>query len=302
MKNINKFLIVALILGFASSCNESINPTTGDAKSGGLLNPLSTSLNYVVGSGDTYTVAFEVAQGKNTTSKVEVYKSFYSVTEEAWSNEILEQTITISNNVTHVNVDFTQDYAQLIAGLQLNGADLPSSDGLLSIGDFWNFRLVSTVSNGTTVESFNKVKLAVSTRFAGTYKVLASSYTRIGVPSGDWNGDLVTVESIDAKTYRQLGWAFWLDGNELFFQVDGSNNITIPAEWDGTAQSGNGNPLMTCLTDPGDMTNANCGDADNYTVTLDNVNGKDIITMSFGYYTAGSGPREFYQKMEKVVN
>ena len=50
------------------------------------------------------------------------------------------------------------------------------------------------------------------------------------------------------------------------------------------------------------MTNARCGDADHNTVLLDNVNGKDIITMSFGYYTAGSGPREFYQQMEKVVN
>jgi hypothetical protein len=302
MKYIYKFLIIAIAVGFSTSCNESVNPWTGDSLSGGLINPVSSSLNYVVGSGATYSVPFEVEQGPNTTSQVEVYKSFYSVTDGVWSNEVLESTITISDNVTHVNADFSIDYAQLISGLKVAGIDLPTSDTQLTIGDYWNFRLVSTVSNGSTVESRNKVKLAVSTRFAGTYKVLASSYYRIGVDGGDWNGDMVSVESIDAQTYRQLGWAHWLDGNELFFQVDGNNDITIPAEWNGTAQTGNGNPLMTCASDPGDMTNARCGDADNYTVLLDNVNGKDIITMSFGYYTAGSGPREFYQQMEKVVN
>ena len=302
MKYIYKFLIIAIAIGFTTSCNESVNPMTGDSLSGGLLNPVSTSLNYVVGSGDTYNVPFEVEQGANFTTQVEVYKSFFSVADGVWSNEVLESTISISDQVTHVNADFAIDYPALISGLKVGGVDLPASDTELTIGDFWNFRLVSTVSNGSTVESRNKVKLAVSTRFAGTYKVIASSYYRIGVDNGNWNGDLVTVESIDAVTYRQLGWAFWLDGNELFFQVDANNDITIPLEWDGVGQTGNGSPLILCETDPGDMTNARCGDTDHNTVLLDNVNGKDIITMSFGYYTAGSGPREFYQQMEKVVN
>ncbi len=319
MKNINKFLVIALVLGFASSCNESVNPLTEDAKTGGLLNPLSTSLNYVVGSGAIYTIAFEVEQGHNATTSVDVFKSFYKVpvawsdpedpdheTADSipgmWSNEVLDRTISISNNATHVNTDFSSDYAQLITGLQVDGSDLPADDGQLAIGDFWNFRFVSTVTNGTSVESFNKVKVAVSTRFAGTYTVLDSEYIRIGVPSGDWNGDLVLVESIDAKTYRQIGWAFWTDGNELFFQVDGNNDIFMPEEWNGVAQTGNGNPLITCETDPVDMSNARCDEPDHNTILLDDVEGKDIITMSFGYYTSGSGPREFYQKMEKVVN
>ena len=47
------------------------------------------------------------------------------------------------------------------------------------------------------------------------------------------------------------------------------------------------------------MTNVNCGNS-NF-VTRDNVNGKDKLTMSFGYLNASTGPREFYQVMEKIV-
>lgn len=47
------------------------------------------------------------------------------------------------------------------------------------------------------------------------------------------------------------------------------------------------------------MTHVNCGNS-NF-VVRDNVDGKDKLYMSFGYYTTGSGPREFYQVMEKIV-
>jgi hypothetical protein len=47
------------------------------------------------------------------------------------------------------------------------------------------------------------------------------------------------------------------------------------------------------------MTNVNCGNS-NYVINND-VNGKDRLVMSIGYYTSGSGPREFYQVLEKIV-
>lgn len=300
MKNINKFLIVALILGFASSCNESINPTTGDALSGGLVIPLSASNNYVVGNNATYVVPFEVSQGKNTTTSVEVYKSFFSVSDDAWSNEVLERTITISNATTHVNSDFTIDYSQLINGLQVAGSPIPSDDALLTIGDFWNFRLVSKVTNGSSVESITKVKLSVSTRFAGTYDVVESTYYHPVGDQGGWNGQVRNIESVDAVTYLMTDIGPWIGEptNFFYFTVDANDVITVPKEYNGETQLIWGaDELAIC--DAGETPNivakhGSCGNR----ITRDDVDGHDQVEIAYGYIRS-SGTREFFERIIK---
>lgn len=301
MKYIYKFLMIAIAFGFASSCNESVNPMTEDSLSGGLLAPISASLNYVVGNNATYDIPFEVKQGKNTTNTVEVYRSFYSVADDIWSNEVLESTITISNTQTHVNSDFSIDYAGLIDGLLVGGNPIPADDGLLTIGDFWNFRLVSKVSNGSSVETNTKVKLSVSTRFAGNYDVVESAYLHpTAGDQGGWNGQLRVIESVDAVTYLMTDIGPWVGEptNFFYFTVDASDVIDVPKEYKGSTQLIWGaDDIAIC--DAGETPNViakygTCGNK----VTRDDVNGKDQIEISYGYIRT-SGTREFYERVIK---
>ena len=109
------------------------------------------------------------------------------------------------------------------------------------------------------------------------------------------------IESVDATTYRVVEYFGAFNGNEYYFQIDENDKITYPAETpDGDAQTGNGEPMTTCALNPGDLTNVPCG-ADTNIVIRDDVSGKDRLVMTFGYFTGGSGPREFYQVLEKIV-
>ena len=301
MKYLYKFLMIAIAIGFVTSCNESENPWTGDALSGGLVIPVSASNNYVVGNNATYNVPFEVQQGNNTTSAVEVYKSFYSVADETWSNEVLESTIAISNNKTHVNSDFSIDYAGLTNGLLVNGNPIPADDGQLTIGDFWNFRLVSTVSNGSSVESNQKVKLAVSTRFAGNYDVIESAYLHpTAGDQGGWNGQLRVIESIDAVTYKMTDIGPWVGEptNFFFFTVDASDVIDVPKEYKGSTQLIWGaDDIAICAAGETPNVVAKYGGCGNK-VTRDDVDGHDQIEIAYGYIRS-SGTREFFERIVK---
>jgi hypothetical protein len=57
---------------------------------------------------------------------------------------------------------------------------------------------------------------------------------------------------------------------------------------------------MTCSINNG-FTVLTC----NNTTSLaepDDVNGKDVLNLTVGYLTAGSGPREFFEKLVKKVD
>ncbi len=108
------------------------------------------------------------------------------------------------------------------------------------------------------------------------------------------------IQSVDAITYKVLEYMGPFDGNEWYFQVDPVTlDITYPAEWNGVAQTGNGNPFIDCTTNPADF--AAMGLDCINKVVLDDVNGKDKLFMTYGYYTTGSGPRTFYHELEKIV-
>lgn len=303
-KILNIFILSVFMM--AISCNKSEDLVTGNAAEGGLLETSSTALMYVVGSTGTYSFDLFVNQSKNSATNVSsilIYKSFYSqdTAKGGWSNEVLAETITISNSESHYVNTSEYTFANLIEGLTIDGEAIPNTDTKLNIGDFWRFRVVSQLSNGKAYEQAFKVDLTVSTRYAGEYKTIEAEYFRLGVltyTTADWPA-VIVIQSIDAITYKQLEYWGPFDGNQLYFQIDVDGNITYPAEWDGVAQTGNGQPLITCTTNPGDMTEVRC-DESNY-VQNDDVNGKDRLYMSFGYYTSGSGPRAFYQALEKIV-
>lgn len=278
----------------------------GSVKEGGLMDILTPSINYVVGSTGTYSFSYKVYQGATKATKVSYYKSFYSVADDTvggspWSNEVFVESVDITNELTHQLTSTGYSYADLISGLTLNGNALPASDANLNIGDAFYFRIVTEIDNGREVEQAVKVKMTVSTRYAGKYKTTKAEYYRLGVltyTEKDWPAE-ISIESVDAITYKMVEYLGPFDGNTLYFQIDAAGKITYPAKWAGADQILNDNPIITCADNPGDMVSVHCGESDK--VVNDDVNGKDKLYMSIGYYTAGSGPREFYQVLEKIV-
>lgn len=317
MKKIFKYIcITALVITF--SCNESEDLVTANATEGGLLEPVSTSVNYVVGQPEgPYAMSFLVRQGDVKTTQVKLYKSFtttvkYKETVDGIevekqktfvSNEVLAETIDIAemNSNHYINSsDFT--FTELLDGLQIESlaggpAPLPANDGDYQIGDKWVFRVESVLEDGRVTRQAVPVNVAVSTRYAGTYKPVIAEYYRIGVFTTDISGwpSEVLIESVDATTYRIVEYWGPFSANEVLFQIINGQISYVEN------QVFNNQPMITCESNATDFVpQAHCGDT-NFVIN-DDVTGKDRLVMTSGYFTPGSGPRVFYQVLEKVVN
>lgn len=306
MKKI-KFLVLSVLVmsAFMSCVDDDNDELTGGALTGGLVNLTNPSVGYVVGNNATYTLFGTVLQTTNATTNIDVYKSFTSVT-DGTSEEVFHTSIPISNTTPGETADFSFSvtYEDLIAGLTLNGSPLPASDGELNIGDGWTIRFLSTTSDGGEVMNSSTALISVGTRFAGKYATVEALYYRINVltyTEADWP-DVTEIQSVDATTYRVVEYFGAFNGNEWYFQIDENDKISYPDETpDGDAQTGNGQPLVTCQSNPSYFADDGlpCG-ADANVVVRDDVAGKDRLYMTYGYFTSGSGPRTFWQVMEKI--
>ena len=328
MKKLLYIMLLAITPFFFIQCDSEDDLVTENAKEGGLFEALTPYLNYVVGDGKAYSFSFQVYQSPDIkATSVEIYKSCFKVAvawsdpgdlthttadsiPAIWSNEVLQETITITNDENHVISTTALDYAALIADLTIDGDPLPASDGEMRIGDYFNFRIVTKLDDGRTVEQSIQNTLTVSTRFAGTYKSIGGAYYHPDYNpapylSDLWLGETVIIFSIDAMTYRWEEWGIlsgW-SGNVLYFQINPSTGkITYPEKWAGADQILNNLPLLTAERTPGSLTYAIPAAGTNIdTAIKDDVEGKDQLNMVFGYLGA-SGSREFFILLEKVVN
>jgi hypothetical protein len=309
MKTLKIISILFLSLITFQACNDddlNVDNLDGDFLEGGLLDIKNTAMNYVVGNTGPYTATVRVFQGDIKTTSIRIAKTFHSG--NAVSNTVDNfKTITISDTNQNSSFSFDFTFSGLIEGLSIGGNALPSNDGDYTIGDYWELEYYSTTSDGVEYRNYATTQAAVSTRFAGQYKVLKGEYFRIGADNGGgamWTGDDVSIKSIDAKTYQWAEWGIlsgWAD-NVLYFQIDPATlKITYPEEWNGVAQLLNGQPLMTLLTNASDLTNVSPKTSTPDIAVL-NANGADTLDMVYGYYTGGSGPREFYHLLEKIVD
>lgn len=307
MKKFKLYSLALLVLAGLFSCEKDSDALTGGAETGGLLTVNSGLVGYVVGNGNDfkYPAKVTVFQGDVLTTKIEIYKSFTTVA-GVKSNEVLFRTIDIPATPQNQIIDFNVTYNELKAGLTVAGQPLPTADNLLQIGDAWTLRYVTTTSEGAVHNNSKTTKVAVGTRFAGTYRVIDSNYWRLGVSNGGWNGDLRVIESVDATTYRFVDYAgpFQAATNTHYFTIDAAGVVNTPQTYKGTVQLLNGWPLINCASNPIDM-KLSCGYAGpQNTVTKDDVTNKDRIYRTYGYYTGSgaTGPREFYEALERVVN
>jgi hypothetical protein len=310
MKKIKYILILLLAFAGMTSCEEENDLLTEDKNVGGLVRINDELVGYVVGNGNTYkyTASFSVFQSEVKTEKIDIYKSFTN-TDGKKSNEVLFRTINLSTSGsgTREVKEITFTYDELIADLKIEGGPIPSDDTKLNIGDAWTLRYVSKITTGKFHTNYKSTKVSVGTRFAGKYRVLDAQYYRIGVIRPDvtdpFIGKTINIESINSTLYRLNEYFGPFDSatekNELYFTIDPTDKITYPSNKpDGSGQTGNSQPLMTCESQPNEMTNVKC--ATSNFVTRDDISGKDKLTMSFGYLNAPGAPREFYQVLQKL--
>ncbi len=300
MKRINYLFIFTLMGICLFSCKEDDNIDT-NAVRGGLVEVSNPLVNYVVGDGATYTASLKVYQGEVKTTSVDVYKQFTGAL--GTSNRALLTTIPITAGGTgFASFDFT--YQDLIAGLTIGGAALPTSDAMLSIGDEFTLSYESSTSEGNLHLNRGTTSVAVSTRFAGIYTTVASLYVHpTAGPQGGWNGETVTIKSVDATTYQILAnGPFTTDqdpDNEFYFTVDPVTLvIDIPKNYNGEIQTvWSADEVANCVNDAALLPDVNCGTSN--IAIKDDVNGNDKLIMSHGYIRS-SGTRQFYYELVKM--
>lgn len=307
-------LTVATVVSCIDDDNDEL---TGGAITGGLVSLDKELISYVVGSGVSYSSTGNILQGSTQTNKVEVYNQLnYQVFLTALdgsdsivtrqTNKVLLESIDFNDVSAGSRTNFSLSFAyeDLIRGLtKEDGSSLPANDGDLSVGDFWELTYDSTTSKGNTNTNSKRTKVAIGTRYAGVYTVVESAYWNSGnLIGGDWNGDEVIIESVNATIYRHKGLAYW-DDNEYYFTVDNTTGVITVLDKDllDSDNTLNGSPIMTCTGGTGAFESIVC---DNSTskATPDDINGEDRLEFTVGYFRGVGATREFNEKLIKKVD
>lgn len=302
-----RYLMVVFTL-FALSCEEEreIEYPVSEAVTQQITDPFLQIKTSVIGfqaGTPSYDLEFNVINGLKNVSQVNVYSTFTDATTGQTSNEVLLKSYPVTGSTRNILTD-ELTYADLKAGLTLNGTPLPDNQTTLAVGSGWKFRFEGVRPSGETVHLPGAVNVAVLSRFAGIYEVKKAEYWRIGVlrndVTGPWIGEHIFIGSVDENTFSHNDWwgPFAWTGESFHFDVDlTTNKITVPILVDGALFAGN--RALSCATDAGDLSRVKCGSSN--ILIPDDVTGRHKIILSYGYFVDGSGAREFYQELEKVV-
>ncbi len=283
------------------SCDqEQDDLVTEEVALGGLLEVMTPVISHVKGERPTYSVEYLVYQGEVKTTQVEIYKQFSNA--EGTTDKQLMKSIAVDNQSMGqiLTTEFTYD------DLALDVPGLPENDADLVVGDKFILTYQTTTSEGNKHWNVPTTEVGVSSPFAGVYNVIESDYWRIGVQSGgaDWTDQTRVVKSVDPTTLQHVGWGPWVpeqwptDPIYLYLYSADESDITVLKEWDGEVLRGPGDVPITCAEDGSLFTNVPC-EGSNVMVFKDD--GKHTITITYGYEVVGSGYREFYEKLEKIV-
>ena len=163
---------------------------------------------------------------------------------------------------------------------------------------------MGTTASGDEIPLAGAVNIAVLSRFAGIYRIVDMKYWRIGEDRDDVYaseiGNTRFIGSVDENTfsYNDYWGPFAWTGGSFNFDIDfADNSITVPIACCGLFS---GNYATNCQEHADKLTNVPC-DGSNILEPVD-ATGKHRITLTYGYFTEGSGPREFWEILEKVVD
>ncbi|MCP4120430.1 MAG: hypothetical protein GY751_01610 [Bacteroidetes bacterium] len=308
-----KYIILLFVVGtMVWSCDEEVTGY-GDAvpfertDTVAALSVITTNVSFLVGI-PSYTYDFLAAAGTSAATKVQVYKTFTNSNTGNVSNTVLLNEFDLS---TSSFFSSTADFAELRDGIVVDGGDLPTNEADIAVGSKWVLTYVLVDADAAVVldgGSDNATTIAVLSAFAGYYTVIESDYYRIGVQSGlaDFTGEERFIGSINDSTFLHseyigpLGPSTNFDPLDFIFYKNGLN-ITIPPEVDGETQDMWGTYFLSCHTDFASFTSVSCIGS-NQIVINGGGPGKHWIYLTYGYETVGSGTREFYELLEKIVD
>jgi hypothetical protein len=179
MKNLKIYSIVLLFFAAFTfvACEGDSDELTGSASVGGLLTSATPAITYALGSSPTaeQTATVSLFQGAVKTASIQVYKQFTDAAGLKSAN-VLYKTLTFPLTSQVETVNFTFSYAELIAGLSVNGVALPASDSTLGVGSYWKLTYLSKTSEGNehlNVKS-TKITAACVSDLGGTYNVVTN--------------------------------------------------------------------------------------------------------------------------------
>lgn len=304
--SIQSMIAVFCIAAIGFSCNEGefLSYPEGDPQ--GVADPylqiVSPVISFAAGTA-SYTLELNVVQGTNRIDEVNIYSVYTDADSGLPSDqEVLLETIVVETDTRQV-VALEVTYDDLKLGLTVDGSALPASDYDLAVGSGWDLRFEAITESGDVLTLAGGISMAVLSPYAGIYEVVSMSYYRIFVLRNDVTDPIIGTEkyigSVDEDTFSYNDWwgPFNWTGQSIEFDVDfDDNSIDI----DETGPIFSGNYFSTCESFPDDLTSVPCDASTNYLV-IDLDTGLHEIYMTYGY-VSGSGPREFYEELHKVVD
>lgn len=222
-------VVAGLAVLLIHACVEPTDLVTANAKTGGLVNVLTSNVPYKLGATPSVEVDMLIPQGPEITA-IEVYNSFVTVDGKA-SNSLLMTTIDLAGANANDDVEetFNVTYADLIEGLTVDGAPLPTDEQELAIGDTWTLNYVSVMADDSR-EVFNNAStsIGVANQFAGTYQVDGYFTHPVATSSRAINRKkfLTPIDGVTCLTYAGDLDSFGTD-YEMYVIVNPDNSVSI---------------------------------------------------------------------------
>ena len=303
MKNIlNKYVALFAIGLLFASCGDQELVTYNEGGVQTIADPFlqinTPVVSFQAGTPD-YELDFNVINGERTLTKVNVYSIFTDASSGMKSDQTLLKSYDIAPGAKFEVSDLLT-YDVLKNGVTVNGNALPSDQNDLAIGSGWVLSFEGETAQGP-LDLLGKVNVAVLSKFAGLYTVIESDYYRINtqsVPTNDWVGQTRFIGSVDETTfsYNDFWGPFGWSGSSFNFTINPTDNtIIVPI----VTESGlfSGNRAVGCHDEPEIFVDLPCGGSN---ILEEDAGGKHRITMTYGYFTDGSGSRQFYEVLEKI--
>lgn len=161
-------LLLGLLLLMTASCNKNEDLVTADAKTGGLIVPVTSNVAYKLANTPQVEITLDIPAGP-AINTIKVYNSFFSSADGVTSPEALMKEVPVNGST----VVFSVNYADLKNGILINGNPLPDDETLLSIGSSWNLIYHAVLADGREVVncSRNTTTIGVANIYAGLYHV-----------------------------------------------------------------------------------------------------------------------------------
>lgn len=301
MKNIiNSVLFLFVLVSLASCGEEDLVEYADNGLKQEINDPYlqinSQVISFQAGT-ESYDLSFNIINGTLELDKVNAYTVYTDAKTLAKSDKTLFKTYDVGADAkTEINDPITYD--QLKDGVSVNGESLPNDQEELAIGSGWVMSFEGVTADGTIVPLGGNVQVAVLSKYAGLYEVVSSSYYRINVQSISWTGEIRFIGSVDENTfsYNNYWGPFAWTGSSFNFDLNLDDfTITAPILVDGALFSGN--RAVGCHTEPEIFVDVPC---DGSNVLIEDPDGNHTIKITYGYFTDGSGSRQFYEELVKI--